>query len=75
MEDNLGLRFVIVDRQLIELIGRLPAQKRHRAMLDVRELAVGLMRGRLRRSFPEISEVELNFKVLEVTTRAHKAPT
>ena len=75
MEDNPGFRFDMVDRQLIELVGRLPAQKRLRAMLDARELAVGLMRGRLRRRFPEISEVELNFKVLEVTTLAHKTPT
>jgi hypothetical protein len=35
-------------------------------MLDARELAVGLIRGRLQRKYPDLSPRELNLKVLEV---------
>jgi len=34
-------------------------------MLDVRDLAVGLIRGRVRRQYPDMSLRELNLKVLE----------
>ncbi len=51
--------------QQIRLLAMIPPHKRVRAMLDARELAVGLMRGRLRRKYPNLSVRELNLKVLE----------
>jgi hypothetical protein len=70
MDKIFAFRFDPVDHQQIKLLGSLPPEKRVRAMLDARELAVGLMRGRLRRRFPDLSEAELNMKVLEATIHA-----
>jgi hypothetical protein len=41
-------------------------------MLEARELAVSLIRGRLRRQYPDLSHSELNLKVLEEIERAKK---
>lgn len=54
----------------IKLLANLPPHKRVRAMLDARELAVGLIRGRLRRKYPELSTKSINLKVLEELARA-----
>lgn len=54
----------------IRLIAKTPPHKRVRAMLDARELAVGLIRGRLRRKYPHFSINDLNLKVLEELARA-----
>ncbi len=54
----------------IRLLAKTPPHKRVRAMLDARELAVGLIRGRLRRKYPDLSVNMLNLKVLEVLARA-----
>ncbi|OGO27886.1 MAG: hypothetical protein A2W33_05840 [Chloroflexi bacterium RBG_16_52_11] len=54
----------------IRLRAKLPPSKRIRAMLDARELAVGLIRGRLRRQYPHLSTNMLNLKVLEEISRA-----
>lgn len=54
----------------IKLLAKIPAHKRVRAMLDARELAVGLIRGRLRRKYPDLSINMLNLKVLEELARA-----
>jgi hypothetical protein len=40
------------------------------ALLDARELAVGLMRGRLRRQYPMLSIEAINLKLLEEIERA-----
>jgi len=58
-------RFDPVDLEQIRLLGRLPPGGRIRVMLDARELAVGLIRGRLRRRHPGLSPRELNLRVLE----------
>jgi hypothetical protein len=42
-------------------------------MLDARELAVGLIRGRLRRQFPDLPLPKLNLKVLEELERADRS--
>jgi len=60
-----------VDRQQLILLGSLPASRRVRIMLDARELAVGLIRGRLRRQYPSSSDVEINLKLLEELNRDH----
>jgi hypothetical protein len=63
-------RFDPVDLVQIRLLGRLSAGRRIQAMLDAREIVVGLIRGRLRRQYPALSSRALNLKVLEVVARA-----
>jgi hypothetical protein len=46
-------RFDPVDVEQMRLLSRLSPGRRIRVMLDARELAVGLIRGRLRRRYPE----------------------
>ena len=65
-------RFDPVDKQLMRMLGRLSPGGRIQAMLDARELVVGLIRGRLRRQYPELSLRELNLKVLEELDRAQR---
>lgn len=67
-------RFDPVDLEQMRLLGKLPPGQRIRAMLDARELAVGLIRGRLRRRYPHLSARELNMKVLEEIERAQRTP-
>ena len=56
----------------MRLRGRLTPGQRILAMLDARELAVGLIRGRLRRQYPDLSTRELNMKVLQEIDRAQR---
>ncbi len=55
----------------IKLLAKIPPHKRVRAMLEARELVVGLIRGRLRRKYPNLPINMLNLKVLEELARAH----
>ncbi len=59
------------NREQVRMLAKLPPHKRVRAMLEARELAVGLIRGRLRRKYPSLSINMLNLKVLEELARAH----
>jgi hypothetical protein len=63
-------RFDPIDLEQIRLLGRLTPGQRIRVMLDARELAVGLIRGRLRRQHPHLSPRDINLKVLEEIDRA-----
>ena len=65
-------RFDPVDVEQMRLLGRLSLGKRIRILLDARELAVGLIRGRLRKQYPHLSLQELNLKVLEEIDRAER---
>jgi hypothetical protein len=67
-------RFDPVDLEQMRLLGRLPPGRRIRVMLDARELAVGLLRGRLRRQYPDLSPRALNLKVLEEVARVGRTP-
>jgi hypothetical protein len=67
-------RFDPVDREQMRWLGRLPPGQRVRVMLEARELAVGLMRGRLRRQHPHLSAREINLKLLEELSRAERTP-
>jgi len=67
-------RFDPVDLDLVRLRSRLSPGQRLQAMLDARELAVGLIRGRLRRQHPDLSPRELNLKVLEEIARVKRTP-
>ena len=64
-----------LDQTQMKLLANLPAAKRVRAMLEARELAVGLIRGRLHRRYPELSLTALNLKVLEEIDRAAQRTT
>lgn len=59
-----------VDLEQMRLLGRLTPGQRIQVMLDARELAVGLIRGRLRHQYPHLSPREINLKVLEEIDRA-----
>jgi hypothetical protein len=58
-------RFDPVDVEQLKLLAHLSPGRRWQCLLDARELAVGLIRGRLRRRYPELPVIELNLKVLE----------
>jgi hypothetical protein len=66
-------RFDPVDREQMRWLGRLPPGRRVRVMLEARELAVGLIRGRLRRHYPHLSLHELNLRTLEEIERVKRA--
>ena len=68
--DTTTYRFDPVDLEQMRLLGRLSPGQRIQVMLDARELAVGLIRGRLRRQYPDLSPREINLKVLEEIARA-----
>jgi hypothetical protein len=68
--DATTYRFDPVDLEQMRLLGRLSPGQRIRVMLEARELAVGLIRGRLRRQYPDLSLREINLKVLEEIARA-----
>jgi hypothetical protein len=59
------LQFDPVDIEAMRRLARLTPGERIRLMLSARELAVGLIRGRLRRRYPDLSLTELNLKLLE----------
>ena len=59
------LHFDPIDREQVLLLASLTPGRRVWLMLEARELAVGLLRGRLRRRYPELSTRELNLKVLD----------
>jgi hypothetical protein len=60
----------VIDREQVRLLVNLLPQKRVRLMLDARELAVGLIRGRLRKQHPNLQLSQLNLMVLEELKRA-----
>lgn len=67
MEEHI---FDPVDLEQMRLLGRLTPGQRIQVVLDARELAVGLIRGRLRRQHPHLSLREINLKVSEKIARA-----
>jgi phage terminase Nu1 subunit (DNA packaging protein) len=58
-------QFDPVDVDRLRMLSQLTAGGRIRLMLSARELAVGLMRGRLRRRYPHLTTREINLKLLE----------
>jgi hypothetical protein len=75
MGDNVNLdrRFDPVDVSQVRLVGRLSPGQRIQRLLSARALVVGLIRGRLRRSHPDLPLDALNLKVLEEVDRAGRA--
>jgi phage terminase Nu1 subunit (DNA packaging protein) len=58
-------QFDPVDVERLRMLAQLTPGGRIRLMLSARELAVGLMRGRLRRRYPHLTTREINLKLLE----------
>lgn len=58
------------DIELMKARIALSPGQRLAAMFDARALMVGLIRGRLRQQYPDLSEAELNLKMLEEIERA-----
>jgi hypothetical protein len=65
MKTSMTQRFDRLDTEQWLQSMHLTAGQRIQRMLDARELAVGLIRGRLRRRYPDLPARELNLKVLE----------
>jgi len=65
-----SLHFDPIDIERLRMLARLTPGGRIRLMLSARELAVGLLRGCLRRRYPELSTAEINLKLLEELERA-----
>jgi len=61
-----------IDIEHLKLSARLSLVRRWQRLLDARELAVGLIRGCLRRRYPHLSAGELNLKVLEEIERVQR---
>ena len=73
MRKDITYRFDPIDEEALRLSARLTPGQRIQRMLDAREFAVGLIRGRLRRRYPDLPPRELNLKVLEEIERAREA--
>ena len=63
-------RFDPVDIDQVRLLLSLSPGERIRVMLDAQALAKGLIMGRLRRQYPDLSPIELGFKFVEEIERA-----
>lgn len=72
MQKDTTYRFDSIDEEQLRLSARLSPGQRIQRMLDARELAVGLIRGRLRCRYPGLPSRELNLKVLEEIERAQR---
>ncbi len=72
MDKTTTYRFDPVDLEQMRLLGKLRPGQRIQAMLDAQALALGLIRGRLRRCYPDLSPREINLKLLEEIARAER---
>ena len=66
-------RFGPVDLEQMQVRGRLSSGRCVQAVLDIRELAVGLIRGRLRQQYSDPSPRALNLTALEEITCDQRA--
>jgi hypothetical protein len=65
-------KFTHTDLELMKTRLSLTPGQRLQAMFDARALVVGMIRGRLRRRYPDLPEAEFNLKVLEEIERAQR---
>ncbi len=63
-------RFDPPDIAQVNLLRKLTPSQHIQRLLDARELAVGLIRGRLSKRYPDLPPDRLNFKVVETFNRA-----
>lgn len=67
---NNTYRFDPPDMLQVNLLRKLSPSQRIQLMLDARALAVGLIRGRLSKRYPDLTISELNLKVLDAIENA-----
>jgi hypothetical protein len=67
-------RFEPPDLEIMRVTARLSPAMRIRRLLNTRRVLVGIIRGRLRVQFPELSPHELNLKMLEEIERVNGLP-
>lgn len=65
---NEALRFDPIDWQQLELLARLTPAQRTLTMIRAAEFVRAGLRGTFRRRFPELSDEEINMKVLAYLT-------
>jgi hypothetical protein len=65
-------QFGPVDLDQMRLLAKLTAGQGIGVLLDARELAAGLIRGRLRRQYPGLSPWAINLKLLEEVSRGEE---
>jgi hypothetical protein len=70
--EEMKYHFNPIDLVQMRLLAQLSPAQRLQTMLAARELAVGLMRGRLRQRHPDLSMQEINLKLLEELARAQR---
>jgi hypothetical protein len=70
MAQETARKFTHIDIELMRLRLAISPGQRIQAMLDARAVLVGMIRGRLRRQYPDLPEAELNLKLLEEIERA-----
>ena len=54
-----------IDIAQMRMRASLSPARRIQVMLDARDLVVGLMRGRLRKRYPDLSDRNINLKLIE----------
>lgn len=75
MSDPKERRFTHTDIDLLRARMKLTPGQRLQAMLDAHAVMVGITRGRLRPRYPELSDRELNLKVIEEIERVKRLPS
>ena len=63
-----------IDWQQLELLARIPPEKRVLAGMQAQAFAMAALRGTLARRFPELTQSELNMKVLAYLTPVRMGP-
>ena len=58
-----------LDHDLLRLLGSVSPAQRIRNMLEAQAFVMSLIRGRLRRRYPNLSQREINIKVFEEIAR------
>jgi hypothetical protein len=72
MDQKPSRRFAHTDIELMRLRMLLSPGQRLQAMFGARSVIMGMIRGRLKREFPNLSDRELNLKALEEIERAQR---
>ncbi|HEX7594592.1 MAG TPA: hypothetical protein VF429_10530 [Anaerolineae bacterium] len=67
-EDSFTLELDPVDWQQLELLARVSPARRLLTMMEASEFSLAGLRGAFRKRFPELSQSELNMKVLAYVT-------
>lgn len=67
-EDPFTLELDPVDWQQLELLARVSPARRLLTMMEASEFSLAGLRGAFRKRFPELSQSELNMKVLAYVT-------